>query len=124
MNARCTVISNNPLVLERFPDAVRIDGSVRDLFLSVRRLLLEGKAVLHAHPVAGNLRLLRNPYRSVILEEATPRMVAGRASRDMRIIDDVLERLGTLEEGAIPEKDLPDYGIVDLDLLVSAFCKE
>ncbi len=124
MNARCIVISNNPLVLERFPNAVRIDGSVRDLFLSVRRLLLEGKAVLHAHPVAGNLRLLRNPYRSVILEEAAPRKVAERASSDMRMIEDVLARMDALEDAAIPENDLPDYAIVDLDLLESAFCKE
>jgi len=118
------VISNNPLVLERFPDAVRIDGSVRDLFLSVRNVLLDGKAVLYTHPVAGNLRLLRNPFRSVILEEAAPRKVAGRALSDMRMIEDVLARIDALEDAVIPEKDLPDYAIVDLDLLASAFCKE
>ena len=123
-NSPLLVVSNNPLVWERFPGSVRVEGTVRDLLFHVQGCLAEWEAVLYAHPAAGNLRLLRNPFRSVILENRSGNPDGDRSVRDMRIVEELLLRLENMEKPSVLEGDLADYRIVDLDLLLSALPRE
>ena len=77
--------------------------------------------VFYAHPAAGNLRLLRNPFRSVVLEHVGQKNIRERARRDVRIIEDLLPRLDAIGDAELSDKDREDYAIIDLDLLVSVF---
>lgn len=115
------IVSNNPLVWEHFPDSVRIGATVRDLLLYAKKAIAGGDMVFYAHPAAGNLRLLRNPFRSAVLEHAGRKNIRERTRRDISIIEDLLARLDAIRDAEISDKDRTDYAIIDLDLLVSVF---
>lgn len=115
------IVSNNPLVWEHFPDSVRSGPSVRDVLLFAEKNLGRGDMVFYAHPAAGNLRLLRNPFRSVVLERAGQKKIREKLQRDFYIIDDLLSRVDSIGELEFSDKDREDYAIIDLDLLVSVF---
>ncbi|MGD9820724.1 MAG: GrdX family protein [Aminobacteriaceae bacterium] len=115
------IVSNNPLVWEHFPDSVRIGATVRDLLLYAKKAIAGGDMVFYAHPAAGNFRLLRNPFRSVVLECAEPKKRMERLRRDLCIIEDLLSRFDAIGDVELSDKDREDYAIIDLDLLVSVF---
>ena len=99
------IVSNNPLVWEHFPESVRIGAAVRDLLVYAKKAICEGDMFFYAHPAAGNLRLLRNPFRSVILEHAGGKNIRERTRRDVSIIEDLLARLDAIGDAEISDKD-------------------
>ena len=118
------IVSNNPLVWDQFPECVREEGSVKTLLFNVQLRLAQGYSVLYSHPVAGNFRLLRNPFRSVILENLGISVREERTARDLKIVEELLLRLENEEMPNIREGDTADYRIIDLDLLLSVIPSE
>ncbi len=108
------ILSNNPMVWDRFPECTRVEGSACDVLIMARNMVHRGYA-LTAHPIAGNARLCRNPYRSVVIgERAKEPPVA-----DISCVEDALERVRNSESDETARSSA-DYAIIDLDLLTSS----
>jgi hypothetical protein len=59
------ILSNNPKVLASYPTARRIDGGPYAVLLECRRMVHEFYPLL-THPLMGDIRLIRNPFRTVL----------------------------------------------------------
>ncbi|MFA0888877.1 MAG: GrdX family protein [Synergistales bacterium] len=111
MKAGITVLTNNPLVREAFPEAEWVEGLPSEVARRARDRVHAGWR-LAAHPLAGSIRLLRSPYRSLALEEASPPADA----RQVQMIEEAVARLERRELlDKSPENDA-DYRLLDLDL--------
>jgi len=65
------IITNNPLVQDEYPELTEfLDAGVKDIMLSVRNYIHLG-AELVSHPVTGNLPPGENPYKSIVIKEAS-----------------------------------------------------
>ena len=108
------ILSNNPMVWDRFPECTRVEGSARDVLVMARNMVHGGYA-LTAHPIAGNARLCRNPYRSVVIGERTKEPSVA----DISCVEDSLERVRNSESDETARSSA-DYALIDLDLLTSS----
>ena len=109
------ILSNNPAVWASFPDAVHVEGNPRDVLRNARDHVHKGWE-LFSHPFHGNMRLLRNPYRSLILKYEE-----GIINADSIIcIEESFSRLNSVTFDN-SEGSRSDYRYIDLDLLQSSF---
>lgn len=111
------VLSNNPQVWDSCQiDCERIEGTPLEVLYRALDLVGSGEYSLFAHPVAGNERLLRNPYRTVILTQ--PPAARGRIPQDRQtaFIDRALKKAEDIEYGEIPAGTHADYATVDFEL--------
>ena len=115
MRAGRTILTNNPRVREAFPDSEWVKGPPADVARKARDKVHLGWR-LATHPLAGSIRLLRSPYRSLVLEEAGTVPDGGQVS----MIEEAVLRL---EKQDLPDnrpESAEDYGLIDLDLLCRA----
>jgi hypothetical protein len=68
---------------------------------------------LAAHPLAGSLRLLSNPCRSVVLRSPQ----GDFDSRSVSIVEDAYFRLSQVEFHPVPDQALRDYELLDFFLI-------
>ncbi len=108
------IISNNPMVWERYPDTLRVEGTSLEVIEEARDRVQRGMRLI-AHPLSGNARLVRNPFRSVVLHD----LVSEVNSRDLFFVEDAYYRLKRVDWETAPDSTLDDYQIIDLDLLIS-----
>ncbi len=108
------ILSNNPMVWDRFPKCTRVEGSARDVLVTARNRVHGGYSLV-AHPIAGNARLCRNPYRSVVIGERAPEPSVA----DIACVEDALERVRSSESDETARSSA-DYALIDLDLLTSS----
>ena len=106
------IVSNNPAVWKFFPRTKRVAGSPLDVMREVRDRVHQGWK-LTGHPLMGSIRLLRNPYRSVVL--GPPSM--GIHSTALFQVDDAYWRLSQVVFDSASTASLSDYQVVDLELL-------
>jgi len=108
-------MTNNPKVLSLWPSATWIDGGPLAVFRACRKKVHEGQALL-THPLMGDIHLLRNPFRSVILDEK-------KGETDLislRWIEESIERVRSFHRGPPGSEYLEDYQILDLNLFRAA----
>ena len=60
------IITNNPVVAERYDNVLFLDGSVEEILIKVRDLVHEGYDLI-SHPLPASLRMMFSPVRSVII---------------------------------------------------------
>lgn len=109
-------VSNNQLVWQDCASAcIWITGQVVDVLYKCLDLLSRGYC-LYTHPIAGNARLLHNPYRTVIMRRR--RCADDRIRRDIRTIDYFLRKLEE-QQGSSPAKAHLDYRLVDYELYLA-----
>ena len=106
------IVSNNPAVLKSFPKCIAVPGSPLDVMREVRIRVQRGFRLI-GHPLAGSIRLLRNPYRTVVL--GSPEM--GVDDRDLMLVEEAFWRLSQRTFDGVPETLLSDYRSVDLELV-------
>jgi hypothetical protein len=108
------VLSNNPAVWETFSgEIVKIEGGPCDVFKEARNMAHRGY-ILFSHPVHGNMRLLRNPYRTVIFKkDRNYNEVPSLGS--IMFLEDSLARLQR-QDFDLSEGSLADYSYIDRDL--------
>jgi hypothetical protein len=109
------VITNNPKILSICPSATWIDGGPLAVLMECRRRVQEGYA-LSCHPIMGDIRLLRSPFRTVLLEEK-------RAEVDVTSltwVEESTERIRLSFQGCKGIKELEDYQTLDLELFRTA----
>ena len=103
------IVTNNPNVAERHGNVRCVEGSPLDVMNEVCALLGQGFRLMAA-PLAGNLVMLRNPYRSVVMEEDPD----GTAySGDLSVLADAYRRVAEAEGRGIPEDTRDDYAFMD-----------
>ena len=116
MRPGIVVLTNNPEVLEAFPGAEWVEGLPGEVAKKARDRVHAGWRLV-AHPLAGSVRLLRSPYRSLVLvQDRRP-----ADARHVQMIEEAVARLGNSDLlDRSPEND-GDYRLLDLDLLRRAF---
>ena len=103
------IVTNNPNVAERHGNVRDVEGAPLDVMNEVCALLGQSFRLMTA-PLAGNLVMLRNPYRSVIMEEGA----RGTAySGDFSVLADAYRRVAEAEGRGIPEETRDDYADMD-----------
>ncbi|HON34271.1 MAG: GrdX family protein [Thermovirgaceae bacterium] len=111
---RSRIITNNPLVIERFKESIPVEGGPAEVFKEALQHLEKG-AVLSGHPLSGSIRLTANPYRSIVVDAPEG------AALDRNGVAALLDAIDRVErasrERIAPQECLEDYAFIDLDLL-------
>jgi hypothetical protein len=118
-----TVITNNPLVYERFQniikdDIVWVNASALDVLAKVRHEIQKG-AVLLSHPLSGNIQPGKNPYKSVLVSKPQPQV----NFQSVKYIEDSIhayKKNVKLKYMSYTDKVISDFQLMDLDMLASA----
>lgn len=113
-------VTNNPRVIKRFsgPGLCSMEGPVLSLFLKVRDLIHQGHRLL-THPLCGNLKPGRIPYKTVFL-------TAERAALDPDSLHYIENSIATCRKTAPEypvsrqEQHLADYAAIDLSHVEAA----
>jgi hypothetical protein len=116
--ANIKIITNNPLVSEKYTDvAVSYDCSVEGIFKLTRDEIHLG-AVLINHPLSGSVKPNESPYKSLVVSTKRGSLDAD----SLKWIESALETLYKLHklDRALSDSILADFQIIDLDLLDSA----
>lgn len=111
------ILSNNPQVWNFCQKGCeQIKGTPLEVLYKALDLVGSGEYYLFAHPIAGNERLLRNPYRTVILTQAPS--AGKRISQDQQaaFINRALNKMEDIEYSEIPAGTYKDYATVDFEL--------
>lgn len=110
------IITNNPIVREKFESVLFIDGSVEETLIKVRDMVHEGYDLI-SHPLAASLRMMYSPFRSVIIGKRLEKV----DSLCAEIIEDSIIKYKLHTDHR--KKDMTnsdDYQRIDLILLESA----
>ena len=113
----CFIVTNNPLVQDKFDNTCFVDGTSKELLEKVRNLVHAGYELV-THPLGASLRMMFSPYFSVVLK---------KGKKDLNyfhveIIESSLEKYNqTMEVRKEDSKNAKDYKIIDFSLLESAF---
>ncbi len=116
MSKDYVVLTNNPGVLKAFPASEWVEGFPGEVARKARDRVHMGWK-LAAHPLAGSVRLLRSPYRSLILVYAPGPADAGH----VQMIEEAVVRLEQLDLLDRSGENAEDYRLLDLDLLRRVF---
>ena len=118
MNSDLLAVSNNPLVWEHVGERCRrVEGGALQVLYAGLQLLGAGGCLLHAHPVAGNARLLHNPYRTIVVE-AGRQPPQAELHRQLGILEYFIRKLEAMD-GTVPASTTEDYRLVDYSLFKS-----
>ena len=109
------VITNNPKVLSVWPSARWIEGGPREVFLECRKRVQEGCSLL-SHPLMGDIHLLQNPFRTVILDGEKGEIDL----TSLAWIEESMERVRLFFRESRGRRDSEDYQSLDLDLFRGA----
>lgn len=83
------IVTNNPLVVERYADCLKAEGSPVEVVEEASRMLLEGYC-LFGSPLPPNGRLMKNPFRSIALMREKKQVKEGR---DFLLLEKARQRL-------------------------------
>jgi len=113
MKGERVILSNNPMVREKWRSCRWVDGGAAEVARLARDLVHRGWR-FHCHPLAGSIRLLRNPFRTMILDhgEIPPSPV------QVTMAEEALRRLRAEGRGDVSKADRDDYALIDLDLVL------
>jgi hypothetical protein len=109
---RC--VTNNPLLSDRYEEIYLIDGTSRDVFIAARDLVHRGWKFL-GHPLYGNFRPSRQPYRTLALEHLPP----GIADMDSFVFLESIfqDEADPIRPGDVPEATRKDFAVLDAELM-------
>ena len=105
------VVTNNPRVLSICPSARWIEGGPREVFLECRRRVQEGYS-LRSHPLMGDIHLICNPFRTLILGEKGNEIDL----ISLNWIEESTERIRLFYREHRNFQDLEDYQTIDFHL--------
>ncbi len=114
------IITNNPLVAEKYENVLWTEGSVEKTLIIVRDFIHQGYELV-SHPLAASLRMLFSPYRSVIISNKKAKFNFEHA----QIIEDsIIKYKNHMDLRKTDERTRDDYKKVDLLLLEAALSEE
>ena len=114
------IITNNPLVAEKYENVLWTEGSVEKTLIIVRDFIHQGYELV-SHPLAASLRMLFSPYRSVIISNKKAKF----NFEHVQIIEDsIIKYKNHMDLRKTDERTRDDYKKVDLLLLEAALSEE
>ena len=118
MGANFHILTNNPLVAEKYPElSLRLDCGVEGICLAGRDEIHLGAVAIN-HPLSGSVKPNESPYKSLVLS-----LRRGPLDTDsLTVIEsaiEVLRKMPVRNIGFHP-RVLEDFQVIDLDLLDSA----
>ncbi len=112
------LITNNPLVLKKYPKSIKIKGSYKDVLLKGRDYIHQGHRLL-IHPLAGSVKPNETPYKSLLLTDKNDQ---GLDYNSLSLIENAIittDKFIDLER-RLPAQVDQDFQVVDLSLLEAA----
>mgnify|MGYP000950517533 CR=1 FL=1 len=114
------IISNNPLV--KNIDSAQIcfvEGGCREVLNQALQMAAAGYSLL-SHPLAGNVQMHQNPYRSILMGRPCPQ----EADPTFRWLNNFLDKIEEMEEKQVPAGKArlfpEDLQFLDFELLSKA----
>lgn len=114
------IITNNPLVAEKYEHVFWVDSTVEETLIRIRDMVYQGYELV-SHPLAASLRMLFSPYRSVIVGKKSEKLVFEHAEI---IEDSIIKYKNHMDLRKVDEANRDDYKKTDLLLLESALSDE
>jgi hypothetical protein len=109
------ILTNNPEVLASYPTARWVDGGPEAVLLECRKMVHEFYPLL-THPLMGDIRLIRNPFRTVLFG-------GKRHEVDLISLNWIEESVDRLQSHFREDQRVEhqgDYQIIDFDLFQTA----
>jgi len=126
------LVTNNPMVKERFQSGFRVDfieTDVPGILTHTRNLIHKGHRLL-THPLSGSIKPNESLYKSILLSVVSADVSANRQSvtevqpatdvQSVSIIEECILTAQKFPPKNIPEKYIKDMQIVDLSLISTA----
>ena len=114
------IITNNPLVAEKYENVLWTEGSVEKTLIIVRDFIHQGYELV-SHPLAASLRMLFSPYRSIVIGKKKAKLNFEHA----QIIEDsIIKYKSHMDLRKTDEGTRDDYKKIDLLLLEAALNEE
>ena len=109
------ILTNNPSILTLYPSARWVDGGPDAVLLESRKMVHDSYPLL-MHPFMGDIHLIQNPFRTILLGEKMGEV----DPVSLAWIEESIDRLrrGFREEQSI--EDNGDYQMIDFDLFQKA----
>lgn len=114
------IVTNNPLIVEKYENVLWVDGTVERTLLKVRDLVHQGYELVSS-PLPASLRMLFSPYRSVIVGRKNDELNFGHVEL---IENSIYKYKSNTKQRKTDEKNQDDYQKVDLLLLEAALKEE
>ena len=113
------VITNNPLVYEKYMDELNVDYAdipFRDVLCKVRDMVYAGHPLL-THPLSGSVKPHETPYKSVLVGTKPGKM----EQRDASIIENSIITADKFAEKFpnMPQHVREDFQLIDCTLITS-----
>ena len=105
------IVTNNPKILSAYPGVKWVAGGPLEVLGECRKMVHEGYS-LFTHPLMGDIHLMVNPFRTVILGEKREEIDL----HSLEWIEGSMEKLRLVRREPRGSKDLEDYQIIDFDL--------
>ena len=112
------LITNNPLVFERFCDSYRVEFlevPLCQILIRTRDLVHEGHRLL-THPLSGSVKPNETPYKSILVSGDKGKV----DEQSLRIIEESIHKAQSFAPSHIAEKHLADLQLVDFSLISNA----
>ncbi|MEI6857082.1 GrdX family protein [Psychrilyobacter sp.] len=114
----CLIVSNNPMVKEKFDNVYFIESTSRELLEKVRNLVHSGSELI-THPLGVSLRMIYSPSFTVVINKKEGKL----NSLHSKIIETSIEKYDLHMGAGLREEDVKnskDYSVIDYKLLESA----
>ena len=113
------VVSNNPRVLEHVQSsAIRVEGTSLDVLYKALDMLAEGKYNLFAPPIAGNARLLHNPFRTMVFQDRSTADMLWIHQQIAHVIR-AIDKMEDINYNNVLKDTFKDYATVDYELYLA-----
>lgn len=115
----CIVVSNNPLVKEKFQNTYTVeyfDVSYVDLLDKVKRYCEEGHKIL-SHPLSGSVKPKETPYKSVLITKSKDEIDINSLNIIMNSLDSCIKFDKISSKNPKADKD---FQLIDFTLISSA----
>ncbi len=109
------IITNNPQVLSSYPGCQWVSGGPLEVFSECRKRVHAGYSLV-THPLMGDIHLLANAFRTVILSDKKEEVDL----LSLRWIEECIERIRSAAPRRMGAGSLKDYQTVDFELVQAA----
>jgi hypothetical protein len=106
------IVTNNPRVLSLYPGVRWVSGGPLEVLVESRRMVHEGYSLL-SHPFLGDIHLLGNPFRTVILADQKGDVHL----TSLRWVEECIEKIHSVSPRPKGVESLEDYQAIDLELV-------
>jgi hypothetical protein len=106
------IVTNNPKILALYPEAKWVSGEPLDVLSECRKRVHIGYSLV-THPFMGDIHLLANPFRTVILGDKKEKVDI----LSLRWIEECIEKIHSVPPKSKGIEGLEDYQTIDFELV-------